>query len=134
MLGAYPIFAVVPCVDLAVARKFYGETLGLTEVDMPGVPEEARQTGAMFECGQGTNLLVYARPEPTKADHTAAGWVVPDLDAVVDHLINQGVTLEVYDLPNVEWDDRGVAHMDVNKAIWFKDPDGNILSVNELSG
>jgi catechol 2,3-dioxygenase-like lactoylglutathione lyase family enzyme len=134
MLGAYPVFAVVPCVDLPGARKFYSETLGLTEVEMAGMPEEAKETGALFECGQGTNILVYARAEPTKADHTAAGWLVPDLDAVVDQLIDRGVTMEVYDMPDVEWDERGVAHMGPNKAVWFKDPAGNILSVNEITG
>ena len=134
MLGNAPVVASLPCVDIEGARKFYGGILGLKEVSMPGVPEELAAYNALYECGQGTNLLVYSRETPTKADHTAAGFIVDDLDAVADQLISKGVKLEVYpDLPGVEWDERGVAKMGDSIAIWFEDPEGNILSVNQMS-
>ena len=132
MLADAPVYAVVPCVDLKGARKFYGRTLGLKEVELPGSPEEAGQSAALFECGQGTNLLVYARPTPTKADHTAAGWVVDDLDATADQLISRGLKFEVYDMPGVTFDERGVASMGNTRSAWFKDPEGNILSINQM--
>ena len=87
---------------------------------------------ALFECGQGTRLFVYQRPTPTKADHTAAGWIVDDLEAVVDQLIARGVTMEVYDMPGVEFDERGIARGPNLAGAWFKDPEGNILSINEM--
>ena len=133
MLGNAPVIATLPCVNIEGARKFYGEILGLKEVQMPGVPEEFAEVNALFECGQGTNLLVYSRATRTQADHTAAGWMVEDLDSVADQLISRGVKFEVYDdMPGVEWDERGVATMGPSKAAWFKDPEGNILSINEM--
>ena len=133
MLGNAPVIATLPCVNIEGARKFYGEILGLKEVQMPGVPEEFAEVNALFECGQGTNLLVYSRETPTQADHTAAGWMVEDLDTVADQLISRGVKFEVYDdMPGVEWDERGVANMGASKGAWFKDPEGNILSINEM--
>ena len=132
MLANSPVYAVVPCVDLEGARKFYSRTLGLKEVEIPSAGEEEAGQAALYECGRETNLLVYARPTPTKADHTAAGWMVEDLDSVVDELISRGVKFEVYDMPGVEFDERGVASMGDLKSAWFTDPEGNILSVSQL--
>jgi predicted enzyme related to lactoylglutathione lyase len=127
MLANAPVVVSIPCVDLAVARAFYGGTLGLTALDMPG-PEGAEM--AFYQCGQGTMLFVYQRSTPTKADHTVAAWIVDDVDAAVDNLISQGVTLKVYpDMPDTEWDDRGVATMGGMKTAWFTDPEGNIFSL-----
>lgn len=131
MLENAPVVALLPCVDLAGARKFYGDVLGLKEVEMPG--SEDAQEGALYECGQGTRLAIYQRSTPTTADHTAVGWIVNDVDAIADELIGRGVTLEVYDMPGMEFDSRGVAAMGNNKGVWFKDPEGNILSVSDLS-
>jgi catechol 2,3-dioxygenase-like lactoylglutathione lyase family enzyme len=140
MLGNYPVTALFPCTDLSAARKFYGETLGLNEIEIPGIPEEAREMAAndiaMFACGGGTTLGLYRRDTPTKADHTAAGFMVPNLDEVVDDLISRGVTFEVYeDMPDVEWDDRGIATaVQGYRSAWITDPEGNILAVNEMTG
>ena len=138
MLSNAPVVAVLPCVDLAKARQFYGETLGLAEIPMP-IPEGAggqSSAGAMYRCGGETMLFVYARTTPTKADHTAAGWIVEDFDAVADDLLSRGVTFEVYpEMPDIEWDDRGVGYSaGTGKGAWFKDPEGNILSINEMPG
>jgi catechol 2,3-dioxygenase-like lactoylglutathione lyase family enzyme len=130
MLANSPVYAVLPCTDLDGARKFYNQTLGLKEVELP-TAEEAGQA-ALYECGSGTNLLVYVRPTPTKADHTAAGWMVEDLDSVADELISRGVKFEVYDMPGVEFDERGVATMGNLKSAWFTDPEGNILAINQM--
>ena len=132
MLTDAPVVAIVPCVSMERARNFYGEVLGLKEAVPPGAVEEASPGVTVFECGQGTQLVVYKREEPTKADHTAAGWIVEDLDAVVDGLIGKGVSMEVYDMPGVEFDERGVAVAQDVKTAWFKDPEGNILSLTQM--
>ena len=138
MLANAPVIAVLPCVDLAKARQFYGETLGLPEftMPMPEGSEDQSSMGVMYRCGGETMLFVYTRTTPTKADHTAVGWIVEDFDAVVDDLLSRGVTFEVYpEMPDIEWDERGVAHASgLSKAAWFKDPEGNILSINEMPG
>jgi catechol 2,3-dioxygenase-like lactoylglutathione lyase family enzyme len=131
MLGKFRVVASLPCVDLDGARNFYIGVLGLKE-EKPQGSEDSSDLGALYECGSGTNLFVYQRETPTTADHTAAGWVVDDVDAVVEDLLAKGVTLEVYDTPGMEFDSRGVATMGGFKAAWFKDPEGNILSVSDF--
>ena len=133
MLGDSPVHPTLPCVDLEAARKFYGDTLGLKEVPLPGYSEEAASIGALYECGQGTMLFVYIRPEPSKADNTAANWMVADVDAVADELISRGLKLETYDMPDMQFDARGVATMGEVKGAWIKDPDGNILSFTQAA-
>ncbi len=137
MLANSPVSVAIPCVDLAGARAFYGQTLGLTEstMSMPSGPD-GTPIGAAFQCGGGTMLFVYTRETPTQADHTVAGWFVDDIDAAAEELISRGVTFEVYEgMPGTEWDDRGVAYSDDgSKSAWFKDPEGSILSINMLPG
>lgn len=136
MLAEYPLVTVLPCVDLARARKFYGETLGLTEIPLPtpaGI-DPPPNVGAMFQSAQGTRLFAYVRETPSTADHTVAGWLVGEFDAVVDGLLERGVHFEVYaDMPDTAWDERGVATSPSgSRGAWFKDPDGNILSLTEM--
>jgi catechol 2,3-dioxygenase-like lactoylglutathione lyase family enzyme len=136
MLANAPIAAIIPCVDLNRASRFYGETLGLPEMEVP-IPEDAdgQPIGVAYQCGGGTMLFVYTRAEPTKADHTAAGWMVADFDAVVDDLMSRGITFETYpDMPDTEWDARGVASNSNSdeRSAWFKDPEGNILAINSV--
>lgn len=135
MLANAPVAAVIPCTDLARARQFYGETLGLPPLDMP-IPEgpDGQPAGVAYQCGGGTMIFVYAREAPSKADHTVAGWMVTDFDAVVKQMHSQGVLFEVYPwMPEVHWDGHGVAtYATGERNVWFKDPDGNILSVSEM--
>ena len=131
MLADAPVVAVVPCVSIERAKKFYGGVLGLKPGTIPGAIDEATPGVALYQCGGGTQLLVYKREEATKAEHTAAGWIVEDVDAVVDALIDKGVEMEIYDMPGVDFDERGVATAGDVKTAWFKDPDGNILSITE---
>jgi catechol 2,3-dioxygenase-like lactoylglutathione lyase family enzyme len=138
MLANYPVAVVIPCVDLAKARSFYGQTLGLPEMDLP-MPDapDGEPIGAAYQSGGGTMIFIYRRAEPTKADHTVAGWMVEDFDAAADDLLDRGVTFEIYpDLPGAEWDERGVATPseagNAGRSAWFKDPEGNILSINEM--
>lgn len=132
MLGNAPVYAILPCVDMDGARRFYGEVLGLKQVEIPGAGETGAEAGVLFECGAGTNLFVYQREAPTKADHTAAGWIVEDIEAAVDALTGKGVKMEVYDMPGVAFDEKGIASMGNTRGAWFKDPEGNILSLTEM--
>jgi catechol 2,3-dioxygenase-like lactoylglutathione lyase family enzyme len=118
------ITAIVPTTDLARARQFFGETLGLKETgaSTPG-PE------AIYQCGAGTLLEVYERPNAGNAEHTLASWEVGDVRATVDELRSRGVRFEDYDLPEIKTED-GVATVGDFQAAWFRDPDGNILCVH----
>jgi catechol 2,3-dioxygenase-like lactoylglutathione lyase family enzyme len=118
------ITAIVPTTDLARARQFFGETLGLKETDAstPG-PE------AIYECGGGTLLEVYERPAAGDAQHTLASWEVDDVGAAVDDLRQRGVRFEDYDMPEFKTEN-GIATSGDFQAAWFRDPDGNILCVH----
>jgi catechol 2,3-dioxygenase-like lactoylglutathione lyase family enzyme len=136
MLANAPIAAIIPSVDLARSRDFYGQTLGLPELPFP-IPDgpDGEPIGAGYQCGGGTMLFVYTREAFTPAEQTVAGWMVEDFDAVVNDLHSRGVTFEVYaDLPGFEFDDRGIATAEdgETKVAWFTDPDGNTLAVNSM--
>ena len=117
MLANSRVSAVLPVVDLGRARKFYEEKLGLEASEAPG--------GVMFKCGQGSQLVLYQPNTPSKADHTAAGWEVDNVEEVVKVLREKSVMFEQYDMT----DERGIATMAGAKGAWFKDSVGNILSV-----
>jgi predicted enzyme related to lactoylglutathione lyase len=128
MLGNAPVAAILVATDMERAKKFYAKKLGLRTVEMPG-PSDGY---AMFESGEGTMLYLYLREEATKAEHTAAGWRVDDIEKTVDELRARGVVFEHYDMPGLKTDERGIAVAGPAKAAWFKDTEGNTLSVNEM--
>ena len=122
MLASSPIVAVVAVSDLDGARRFYGESLGLTASDMdePG--------GVLYDCGGATRLLVYESSFAGKNEATAASWQVDDLEGEIAALEAKGIAFEEYDIPGIERD--GVIHeMGGIRAAWFKDPEGNILNL-----
>jgi catechol 2,3-dioxygenase-like lactoylglutathione lyase family enzyme len=114
--------------DLTRARAFYENTLGLTaEREEPG--------GVTYPCGSG-NLFVYSSAYAGTNKATAVTFDIPaaDFDSEVDELRAQGIEFLTFDMDGVAWND-GVATMGEQiRAVWFTDPDGNILnlSVNEL--
>jgi catechol 2,3-dioxygenase-like lactoylglutathione lyase family enzyme len=127
MLGNARIAAIVPVSDLERAIEFYGSTLGLRLIDqnadIPDNPE------AVFEAGDGT-IFVYKSAAAGQGRATEAGFVVDDLDAAMAGMRERGVTFEEYDLPGLKTEN-GVASIAGIRAAWFKDPDGNILAVEQ---
>lgn len=127
MLKNYPVSPTIPVTDINRAKDFYQNTLGLTPVNI-NMPD-----GLLFTAGQGTTVYLYTR-SPSTADHTLAGFQVDDINKVVDGLIAKGVRFERYDFPNgIKTNDKGIAVMGEIKSAWFKDPDGNILALNQTS-
>ena len=124
MLADAQIMAIVPTTDLARAKAFYGETLGLVDANVPTPGPQV-----IYRCGGNTLLEVYERPTAGEAQHTLASWEVGDLRAVVDQLRSRGVRFEEYDLPEVKTEDGISATGDLREA-WFRDPDGNILRIH----
>ena len=121
MLANETAAATLAVKDLAKARKFYENTLGLTPVDFEG--EEA----IVFKSGDSTINVYRSQYAGTNAA-TALTWHVGDVDATVNELKAKGVSFEHYDLPGAKLE--GDIHIaDGMKAAWFKDPDGNILGI-----
>lgn len=114
---AFTSFAVN---DIAVARKFYGQTLGLDVAD--------RMEGLELNIGNGNKVFIYAKPDHVPASFTLLNFPVDNVDAAVSALGDRGIRFEHYDLPGIKTDARGISRGKPTIA-WFKDPAGNILSV-----
>jgi catechol 2,3-dioxygenase-like lactoylglutathione lyase family enzyme len=121
MLRETDAVATLAVKDLDVAVRFYEETLGLTRA---GAEDDE---AVAFESGD-TTINVYRSSFAGTNKATALTWTVDDVEDVVRTLKAKGVRFEHYDLPGMKH--QGDVHVagDVRVA-WFKDPDGNILSV-----
>jgi catechol 2,3-dioxygenase-like lactoylglutathione lyase family enzyme len=115
--------SMLPVVEMARARRFYEEVLGLP-------PAVVRPNGeARYQSG-GSSFALYPRKTPTTADHTALSFEVQDLAAEMKELRSRGVLFEEYDLPGLRTEG-GVCVLGSERAAWFKDPDGNILCLHQ---
>jgi len=128
-LGDYPAAAVLRAEDLVRAKKFYVDVLGLK----PGVVSgPASASMAMFTAGDGTMVMLYARPGMPAPQNTALGFGIPrdKFDEVAADLRAKGVTFEDYDLPETGLKTvNGIAEFEGSKAAWFKDSEDNILNI-----
>src|SRR5215469_8546446 len=108
--------------DLAAAKAFYGQTLGLAVEDSPA--------GLMLRIAGGNGTLIYPKTDHTPATYTILNFPVDNIDQAVDALTSKGVTFERYDqLTDERGIARGIATQQGPDIAWFKDPAGNILSV-----
>jgi catechol 2,3-dioxygenase-like lactoylglutathione lyase family enzyme len=107
--------------DLSKAREFYGGKLGFDEVpnNDPG--------GALYKSGD-SKFYVYESQFAGTNQATAASWAVDNIEEVVNNLKAKGVEFEHYDMPGINRKE-DLHVMDKMKAVWFKDPDGNILNI-----
>jgi catechol-2,3-dioxygenase len=122
MLGNKDAAATIAVKNLEKAKKFYEDTLGLTQVGAEG--EEV----IIFKSGNSIVNVYHSQYAGTNKA-TALTWVVgQDLEGVVQQLKAKGVVFEHYDMPGVTRE--GDVHVGGNmKVAWFKDPDGNILNI-----
>lgn len=109
--------------DLAAAKEFYGQVLGLKV--------EEDQMGLTLKISGENNIFIYQKDNHEPATFTILNFPVDNIDQAVDALQAKGITLEKYD--NMHQDEKGItrgiaANMGPDIA-WFKDPAGNILSV-----
>ena len=123
MLGDSKAFSGFSAGDIQTAKKFYSETLGLDVSESHGLLT-LRLTG-------GNNVLIYPKPNHVPATFTVLNFPVKDVDLAADELTKRGVRFEMYDLPNLKTDKKGIMRGNGPTIAWFKDPAGNILSVIE---
>ena len=124
MLGKADATPMIAVKDLDNARKFYEETLGLET-------QEDFGEGVMMKTGD-TMISLYRSEFAGTNKATALTFDVEDLEAEVRELRDKGVFFEHYDLPGL--DAQGDLYVaDGMKTAWFKDPDGNILSLLQSS-
>jgi catechol 2,3-dioxygenase-like lactoylglutathione lyase family enzyme len=123
MLRDIAATAIVAVKDIDVAKDFYERVLGLE-------PARGDQEGMILYKSGSTPVLVYESEHAGTNQANALAWSVgEDFDAIVEDLRARGVTFEHYELPSLRL--QGDVHVAENfKAVWFKDPDGNILHIN----
>ena len=123
MVARHRISAVVCSTDLTRSQDFYEQKVGLS------LSPETIKNHLVFECGDGTTLLVYGRANPNLADHTQVRFWSTDVAADVKELGSRGVVFEEYDFPTFKTVDSVAASAGIGKSAWFKDPDGNTIAL-----
>lgn len=124
-LASHPVMAFVATTDHLRAKEFYRDILGLRLV------AEELPFALVFDAN-GTMLRVTVVKEMTPARYTVLGWRVPDIAAAVEQLSEAGVKFERYER-TANQDERGVWTAPGGARVaWFKDPDGNTLSITEF--
>ena len=131
MLAQSHVATRLPVQDLARARAFYSDKLGLE-------PAGERPGGLRYRCGSGAFAL-FDSAGAAAGTHTQMSWEVADLEATVAALRARGVVFEEYDLPGLKTLD-GIAQVAGNypsrggigeQAAWFKDSEGNLLGIGQ---
>ena len=120
-----PVMAFVATTNAARAKKFYAGKLGLP------LTSEELPFALVFDV-QGVMLRVTIVNELTPAGYTVLGWKVPDISAAVTRLQKAGVKFERYRGLNDRDKLRIWTSPSGAKVAWFKDPDGNVLSLTEF--
>ena len=122
MLGSMKLITFIPTTNAAKAKAFYQDVLGLRFI-------REDQFAVVFDAN-GTMLRITIVPQFTPHPFTVAGWAVLNIEEAVAALAEKGVAFERYSFMEQDslgiWSSPGGA-----KVAWFKDPDGNILSVSQ---
>jgi predicted enzyme related to lactoylglutathione lyase len=124
MLQTSPMYAYIPASDLARAKRFYEQKLGL-------VPKEEKAGGILYEFAGQTACFMYATPNAGSSRANQAFWQVEDVEREVAELRRRGVEFEEYDLPGMK-SENGIVTAGGARVAWFRDSEGNILALVQL--
>jgi len=124
MLGKSRLQTIIWTSRIAAAERFYTDVLEL--------PLRAKSDGALVYDVNGSDLRVSPVPSTQPTAHTVVGFAVDGLESIVTELGRRGVTWERFS--GIPHDERGiVVTPDGVKVVWFRDPDGNLLSIVQFS-
>jgi catechol 2,3-dioxygenase-like lactoylglutathione lyase family enzyme len=125
MLGSADLIAFVPTRDPAKARKFYAETLGLEFIAEDAFALVFNARGTMLRIANVSEVKGF-KPAP----FTIVGWQVTNVADTLGDLAKKGVQFERF--PGMDQDAQGIWKSPGGARVaWFKDPDGNILSITQ---
>ncbi len=122
MLNEYEVIPTLPTHDLKRARRFYEDVLGF-------VAHTVENEGVIYGTGTG-RFMVFPSAFSGMSQATAMAFQVPHdaFDAEVAALREAGITLDTFEFADAIWED-GVMHLGEERGVWFRDPDGNTISV-----
>jgi predicted enzyme related to lactoylglutathione lyase len=123
MIRNNPVSAVLVSADLETSQDFYESKVGLT------LSPETIKNHLLFDCGEGTTLLIYGRGGGNKADHTQVRFWSTDIDSDIAELVARGVEFDEYDMEAFKTVDHVVTSPGIGRSAWFKDPDGNTIAL-----
>ena len=123
MLKSARIVPYIPVSNVARARKFYEEKVGLK-------PKEEYAGGVIYECGSGSWVFMYPSAGAGTSKASTAFWAVDNVAAEVAELKARGVVFEEYNMPGIKTEN-SIASAGGAKTAWFKDSEGNILAISQ---
>ena len=123
MIGNNRISAVLVSTNLEKCQDFYEKRVGLK------LSPATIKNHLLFECGDGTTMLVYGRGKGNSADHTQVRFWSEDVHKDVAELVGRGVVFEEYDMGAFKTIDHVVTTPGIGRSAWFKDPDGNTIAL-----
>lgn len=124
LLASSPVIAFLATADAARCRQFYEDMLQLRVISDDAF-------AVVFDCN-GTMLRIQKVDSVQPASYTSLGWQTDDVYQVVQHLASRGVQFERY--TGLEQDELDIWTSPAGARVaWFKDPDGNMLSLTQLS-
>jgi catechol 2,3-dioxygenase-like lactoylglutathione lyase family enzyme len=126
MLTEYRIHTALPATDIARAERFYADKLGLE-------PTAQRSGGLRYDFADGTAIFLFPTSISNRGGHTQAGIEVPDIEAAVAELRSRGVVFEEYETPELTTVDGILTEPGGDRAAWFKDSEGNVLGLVQVS-
>jgi predicted enzyme related to lactoylglutathione lyase len=121
MLQNAPMYSYIPAKDVARARRFYEDKVGLK-------PKQEIAGGVVYEFGKGTACFLYPTQNAGTSRASQAYWQVQDIERELAELKKRGVQFEEYDMPAMKTVN-SIFTGGGAKAAWFKDSEGNILAV-----
>jgi catechol 2,3-dioxygenase-like lactoylglutathione lyase family enzyme len=124
MLSGARSCASLPCRDLARARSFYADKLGL-------VPADEKPDRLFYQEPDGSAFLLFLSSGVPSGTHDQLRFSVPDLEPVVRDLKQRGVRFERYDFPGFD-QATSIAWVTDHQAAWFKDTEGNLILIVQL--
>jgi catechol 2,3-dioxygenase-like lactoylglutathione lyase family enzyme len=119
-------YAKLPAQDVERARTFYRDVLGFE-------PMREHQGHLFYECG-GSSFLVFPSSGSPSGAHDQLGFAVDDVEATAAELRSRGVELETYGAPPGCTFRDGIMDYGAVKAAWFRDTEGNLISIAQFVG